>query len=126
MDARNPSALFLMGRMLVVLKRYQEAEAPLKTAVEVSPQSFQSYNLLGRTYLALERYDDAEKTYNSAVDLAPAADRKQLAGAFGFEGVGDGFLKAKRRSDATRVYQRALDLDPGNQQLEKKLSKARG
>ena len=126
LDARNPSALFLMGRMLVVLKRYREAESPLKTAVEVSPQSFQSYNLLGRTYLALERFDDAEKTYNSAVDLASPADRKQLAGAFGFEGVGDGYMKAKRRSEATRAYQRALDLDPGNQQLEKKLSKARG
>jgi cytochrome c-type biogenesis protein CcmH/NrfG len=115
-----------MGRMLVVLKRYQEAEAPLKTAVEVSPQSFQTYNLLGRTYLALERYDDAEKTYTTAVDLVSAGDRKQLAGAYGFEGVGDGFMKAKRRSDATRVYQRALDLDPDNQQLKSKLSKARG
>ena len=125
MDARNPSALFLMGRMLVVLKRYQEAEGHLKTAVEVSPQSFQSYNLLGRTYLALQRYDDAEKTYSSAVDLASPGDRQQLAGAFGFEGVGDGYMQAKRKSDAARAYQRALDLDPGNQQLVKKLSKAR-
>jgi tetratricopeptide (TPR) repeat protein len=125
MDSRNPSALFLMGRMLVVLKRYQEAEGHLKTAVEVSPQSFQSYNLLGRTYLALQRYDDAEKTYTSAVDLASPGDRQQLAGAFGFEGVGDGYMQAKRKSDAARAYQRALDLDPGNQQLVKKLSRAR-
>jgi tetratricopeptide (TPR) repeat protein len=126
MDARNPSALFLLGRMLVVLKRYPEAESPLKAAIEVSPRSFQSYNLLGRAYLALDRYDDAEKTYNNAVNLVSAGDRKQLAGAFGFEGVGDGYMKAKRRSDAARVYQRALELDPGNPQLDKKLSKARG
>ena len=125
MGSRNPSSLFLLGRMLVVLKRYQEAEGRLKTAVEVSPQSFQSYNLLGRTYLALKRYDDAEKTYTSAVDLASPGDRQQLAGAFGFEGVGDGYMQAKRKSDAARAYQRALDLDPGNQQLVKKLSKAR-
>jgi superkiller protein 3 len=125
MDARSPGALFLLGRMLVVLKRYQEAESALKTAVEVNPQSFPSYNLLGRSYLALERYDDAEKTYTSAADLVSPGDRKQLAGAFGFEGVGDGYMKLKRRVDAARVFQRALDLDPGNKQLEKKLSQAR-
>ncbi|HXM35893.1 MAG TPA: tetratricopeptide repeat protein [Pyrinomonadaceae bacterium] len=125
-DARNTSALYLLGRALIVLTRQQEAEPYLKTAIELSPQSFQSYNLLGQAYLALGRYDDAEKIYNSAVDLASPAERKQLAGAFGFEGVGDGYLKAKRRPDAARAYRRALDLDPDNRQLQSKVSKVRG
>ena len=125
-DARNTSALYLLGRTLIVLKRPQEAEPYLKTAIELSPQSFQSYNLLGQAYLTLGRYDDAEKTYNSAVDLASPAERKQLAGAFGFEGVGDGYLKAKRRPDAARAYRRALDLDPDNRQLQSKVSKLKG
>jgi tetratricopeptide (TPR) repeat protein len=99
-DARNTSALFLLGRALLVLRRPQESEPYLKTAIELSPQSFQSYNLLGQAYLTLARFDDAEKTYTSAVDLASPAERKQLAGAFGFEGVGDGYLKAKRKPDA--------------------------
>ena len=126
LDARSTSALYLLGRALIVLKRQQEAESYLKTAIELSPRSFQSYNLLGQAYLALGRYDDAEKTYNSAVDLATPAERKQLAGAFGFEGVGDGYLKAKRRPDAARAYRRALDLDPDNPQLQSKVSKVRG
>lgn len=126
MDARNTSVLYLLGRTLIVLKRTQEAEPYLKTAIELSPQSFQSYNLLGQAYLALGRYDEAEKTYNSAVDLASPAERKQLAGTFGFEGVGDGYLKAKRRPDAARAYRRALDLDPDNPQLQNKVSKVRG
>ena len=125
-DARSTSALYLLGRALIVLRRQQEAETYLKTAIELSPQSFQSYNLLGQAYLALGRFDDAEKIYNSAADLASPAERKQLAGAFGFEGVGDGYLKAKRRADAARAYRRALDLDPDNKQLQSKASKVRG
>ena len=124
LDAKSVSALYLMGRGLVVLKRPQEAESYLKSSIELSPQSLQAYSVLGQAYLALERYESAEKTYSSAVDLSTPAERKQLAGAFGFEGVGDGYMKAKRKSDAARVYQRALELDPGNQQLQKKLSKA--
>ncbi len=125
LDERNPTSLFLMGRMLVVLKRYQEAEPYLKTSTEVSPRAFQSFNLLGRTYLALERYADAEVTYERAAASAPAGDRKQLAGAFGFQGVGDGYLKAREQANAARAYQRALELDPGNKEIEQKLSKAR-
>lgn len=125
LDERNPTSLFLMGRMLVVMKRYQEAEPYLKTSTEVSPRAFQPFNLLGRTYLALERYADAEVTYERAAAFAPVGDRKQLAGAFGFQGVGDGYLKAREQANAARAYQRALELDPGNKEIEQKLSKAR-
>jgi tetratricopeptide (TPR) repeat protein len=125
MDARSPSTLYLLGRALNVLKRYQEAESYLKSSIELSPQAFQPYTLLGHAYLSLGRLEDAEKTFSSAVDVASPAERKQLAGAFGFEGVGDGYLKAKRKTDAARAYQRALEMDPGNPQLLKKLSQAR-
>ncbi|MEK6281768.1 MAG: tetratricopeptide repeat protein [Acidobacteriota bacterium] len=125
LDARNPNALYLLGRMLVVHKRYQEAEPYLKLATEVSPKAFQAFNLLGRTYLALDRNEDAEITYERAAGIASEADRKQLAGAFGFEGVGDGFMKAKQKASAARAYKRALELDPTNKQLEQKLDKAR-
>jgi len=125
LDARNPTTLLLMGRMLIVLKRYQEAESYLKTSTEVSPRAFQPFNLLGRTYLALERYADAEVTYERAAAFAPLGDRKQLAGAFGFQGVGDGYLKTKELNNAARAFQRALELDPGNKEIEQRLSKAR-
>lgn len=123
-DARNPTALLLLGRMLVVYKRYQEAEPYLKTATEMSPRAFQPFNLLGRTYLALDRYEEAEETYERAAQFASAGDRKQLAGDFGFGGVGDGYLKAKKKPSAARAYRRALELDPGNKELAQKLSKA--
>jgi tetratricopeptide (TPR) repeat protein len=119
-DASNPSALYLLGRSLVVRKRYDEAEPHLKRAIEISPRSFQPYSVLGSAYLALGRYEDAEKLYNRAADIANQGERKGLAGAYGFEGVGDGYMKAGRNSDAARAYQRGLQLDPTNQSLQAK------
>jgi tetratricopeptide (TPR) repeat protein len=124
-DNRNPTSNFLMGRFLIVAKRYPEAEPYLKTATDVSPRAFHPVNLLGRAYLAMNRYADAEVTYERATNLASTGDRKQLAGSFGFEGVGDGYMKAKEQENAARAYQRALQLDPGNRELEQKLSRAR-
>lgn len=124
LDARNPTALYLMGRMLVVFKRYQEAEPYLKLATEVSPRAFQPVNLLARAYLALDRFEEAEVTYEKAAEVASPGDRKQLAGIYGFEGVGDGYLKLKKKPSAARAYSRALELDPGNTQLEQKLARA--
>ena len=125
LDARNPTSLLLMGRMLVVVKKYDEAEPYLKSATEVSPRAFQPFNLLGGAYLALGRFQEAEATYERAAEFASEGDRKQLAGAFGFSGVGDGYLKAKDKTNAAKAYQRALELDPGNKELEQKLTKAR-
>ena len=125
LDARNPGALFLMGRLLSVNRKYAEAEPILRVAVEVNPKFFQARYILARSYLALERYDDAFKTYDQAVNLAPEADRKQLAGAFGFMGVGDGFMKAGRPKDAVRAYERALQIDPASSELQTKVTAAR-
>ena len=124
-DARNPAALFLYGRMLVVRKRYDEAEQKLKQTIEISPRSFQPYYVLGSAYLRMDRYDDAEKTFNRGAEVANAGERKQLSGAFGFEGVGDAYLKMKRTVDALRAYQRAQQLDPANSALQAKIAAAR-
>jgi tetratricopeptide (TPR) repeat protein len=126
LDSRNPGALFLLGRMLAVYQKYAEAEPFLKKAVEVNPKNFAAHNLLGRTYLGMGRLDDAMKTYEQAAALASDADRKQLAGAFGFGGVGDGYLKAGRSQEAVRAYQRALQVDPNNTELQRKIAAARG
>ena len=124
-DANSPSALYLLGRSLVVRKSYDEAEPVLKKAIEVSPRSFAPYSALGSLYLALDRYEEAEKIYDRAVDVANTGERKGLAGGFGFEGVGDGYMKMNRKADALRAYQRGLQLDPSNASLQAKITRAR-
>jgi tetratricopeptide (TPR) repeat protein len=125
LDARNPTSLMLMGRFLVVYKRYQEAEPYLKSATEVSSRAFQPFNLLARAYLGMDRFGEAEATYEQASAFAAAGEKKQLAGVFGFEGVGDGYLKSNQKDKAVRAYQRALELDPANTGAAQKLAKAR-
>lgn len=125
LDSNNLTSLLLMGRYLIVYKRYQEAEPYLKSATEVASRAFQPFNLLGRAYLGMDRFSDAEATYERASTLAASAEKKQLAGIFGFEGVGDGYLKSNQKDKAVRAYQRALELDPNNNGAAQKLAKAR-
>jgi tetratricopeptide (TPR) repeat protein len=125
LDAQNPTSLLLIGRLLIVYRRFQEAEPYLKSATEVSSQAFQPFNLLGRVYLGMDRLTEAEATYERASAFAGTGEKKQLAGVFGFEGVGDGYLKSNQKEKAVRAYQRALELDPGNSGAAQKLAKAR-
>jgi cytochrome c-type biogenesis protein CcmH/NrfG len=124
-DPRNPGALFLLGRYLTATRKYAEAEPVLRNAIDVNPKFFQARNVLGRVYLGLERYDDAFKTYEDAVDLAYDVDRRELAGVFGFTGVGDGYMKANRPADALKAYDRAMRIDPTNAELQAKIAAAR-
>jgi len=125
LDPKNPGALFLLGRYLTATRKYSEAEPILKNAIEVNPKFFMARNLLGRVYLALERWDDAYTAYEQAEDLAYDANRRELAGNFGFGGVGDGYMKAGRPKDALRAYERALKLEPLNADLQAKIAAAR-
>jgi len=125
LDPRNPGALFLMGRYYSVNQKYSDAAGVLKQAAEVNPKSFIVRTVLGRAYLGAGAYDDAFRTYEQAVTLASDADRKALAGQFGFTGVGDGYMTAGRARDALRAYQKGLELDPTNADLPAKITAAR-
>jgi tetratricopeptide (TPR) repeat protein len=125
LDPKNPGALFLMGRFYSVNKRYTEAAAVLKAAADGNPKSFIVRSVLARAYLGADKNDDAFRTYEQAAGLASDADRKALAGQFGFAGVGDAYMSAGKAREALRAYQKALELDPNNAELPAKIAAAR-
>jgi tetratricopeptide (TPR) repeat protein len=126
LDRRNPSANFLMAKFSIYTKRFTEAEGYLKTTIEVSPRSFAPHYVLGSLYLRMERPEEAERAITRAVEVASPNDRRQLAGSYGFGGIGDAYMKAGRKTDAVRAYERAISLDPSNAELQSKLAAARG
>jgi superkiller protein 3 len=120
-DAKNPTALNMLGRALTTHNEFEEAETVLKKSAEVSPNSFVSYTLLGSLYLRRARLDDAEKYLNKALAVVSANERKRLAQDF--EAVGDAFMKAAKPRDAQRLYRQAMALDGTKTILTEKLAK---
>src|SRR5262249_15476559 len=122
LDPRNPGALYLLGRYLTVSRKYSEAEPILKSAIEVNPKFFMAHSILRPFSVALESGDHPNTINNRAVNVPLDANRRELAGNFGFGGVGDGYMKAGRARDALRAYDRALQIDPTNTDLQAKIT----
>lgn len=122
-DAKNPTALNMLGRALTTRGAFDEAEKVLKKATEVSPNSFVSYTLLSSLYLRQARLDEAERTLNKALKIVSQNERKRLAQEF--EAVGDAFMKIGKPRDAQRLYRQAVALDGSKTILTEKLAKVR-
>lgn len=121
----HPRALYVLGRVLVLRKRYKQAAELLGALVKVAPDDFAPRYLLGLAHLRARRPAEAEAVFNAAAALAPAGASESLALAYGLSGVGDAFLGAGRAADAVRAYARALELDPEDAETKLKLSELR-
>jgi len=122
-DAKNPTALNMLGRALTIRNEFDEAEKVLKKSVEVSPNSFVSYIHLASLYQRRARLDDAERVLNKALTVVSSNERKRLAQEF--ETVGDAFMKIGKAKDAQRLYRQAMALDSSKTILTEKLAKVR-
>lgn len=122
-DAKNPTALYMLGRALTTRGEFDEAEKVLRKSVEVSPNSFVSYTLLSSLYLRRARLDDAEKTLGQALGVVSPNEKKRLAQEF--EMVGDAFMKIGKAKDAQRLYKQAMALDASKTILTEKLANMR-
>lgn len=121
-DAKNPTALYLLGRALTIREEYDEAEKVLKKSAEVSPSSFVSYTLLGSMAMRRGRLSEAEQHLKKAVGIVSPNEKKRLAQEF--EAVGDGYFAGGKNRDAARVYRQAIELDKEKTILSDKLAKA--
>jgi Flp pilus assembly protein TadD len=123
LDAKNPTALNMLGRALTTRSQFDEAETVLRKSAEVSPRSFVVYTLLGSLYLRRARLDEAEKSLNKALTVVSLNERKRLA--LEFEAVGDAYMKVGKGQDAQRLYRQAVALDGTKTILTEKLAKVR-
>jgi len=61
--------------LLFNLKRYEEAEASYRKAIELNPSYASAHNNLGSSLLSnenLKRYEEAEASYRKAIELEPS------------------------------------------------------
>jgi eukaryotic-like serine/threonine-protein kinase len=79
------------------------AELEFKRALELTPNSADSYDLYGRLCSALERYDEAIVLQTRAQELDPLAHRVDVATAY---------LRASRYDEALQFALRAVEFDP--------------
>jgi serine/threonine-protein kinase len=79
------------------------AEQEFKRALELNPNSADTYDYYGRMLSALERYDEAIAVLIRAQELDPVAHRVDVATAF---------LRAGRYDEALRAASAAIELDP--------------
>jgi adenylate cyclase len=83
------------------------AEKELKRALELNPQSAQSYTLYTHFLAGMGRYDEAKKYGAHALELDPLS-----VSAHWF--LGWGAIYAGRNDEAIGVFSKALELDPNN------------
>ncbi len=77
-DAKNPRALIIKARFLLVEKKVDEALARTKAAVAADPRSVQGQYMLGTLYADRNRPDEAIAAFNEVLKLNPRAVAAQL------------------------------------------------
>ena len=82
---------------------WQGAEEEFKRAIELNPNSGDTYDAYGLMLSALERYDEAIEAQRRAHELDPLAHRLDIASTF---------LRAGRYAEALRVATRVAEFEP--------------
>lgn len=93
------------ANILRLLNRYDESLATCYLAVNLNPQSVQTYYILGKIYCDKKDYDQAIKLFERAIEL----DKEY---AFAWNGIGWAHFELKQYNEALQFYSRAIELDP--------------
>ena len=99
------AALYLWGLALDSQKKYDEAIAKFRKAIELDPKYAYPYNGWGFVLLNQKRYDEAIAKYQKALELDPKF-------ASPYDGWGHVLYDQKKYDEAIAKYQKAIELDP--------------
>jgi tetratricopeptide (TPR) repeat protein len=84
---------------------WSDAEAALRRAIDVNPQSAVAYSKLGVALVHQRRLDDAERAFAKAVAIDPGY-------APAWSNLGNVYRETGRTEDALQAYERAVAADP--------------
>ena len=70
-NSSNATALYKRGNTLYDLKRYKEASATYKKAIQIKPEYSEAWNAQGNTLSDLKRYKEALDAYEKAIQIQP-------------------------------------------------------
>ena len=107
-----------LGRALLDLEQWEEAEAVFGGAAAVDPRLERAWDGLGVARTERGDYAGAEAALRQGLQIAPAS-------AAMYEHLGDALLRGGRAADALVAYQRAAALAPGETRLAEKIDRAR-
>lgn len=95
----------LLGLVLALQHRWQEATATLLKATELEPDSADSWSELGRVHYQLKQFTEAEAAARRAIQLEPNnADH--------YNNLANALRQLERHAEAETAYRRAIELEP--------------
>ena len=93
------------GDKLVAEKKFEEAAAVYRKAIEADPKNLEVRTALGNTYFALKRFSDAAQAFKDAVTQNPKYD-------LGWYNLAYALRKADRKAESVDAYKAYLKLKP--------------
>ena len=111
---QNAEGLVLRGRSLINEKRYQEAAAELKKAIELDPKNMDLYIDLALAYVLANDTTAAEAALKQALTINPRATKILLA-------LGDLRVTTGKPDEAEIIYKQTLEIAPDDEQIYLKL-----
>jgi type IV pilus assembly protein PilF len=105
-DPASAAARNYMGQLLLLMGRYEEAEAALRGALEQDPYMTDAHNNLGAVYAGLDDYNRAEKEFLTVLEdrTYPTPEKAYLNLGLLYESQG-------RREEAIRMLRRAVEVN---------------
>lgn len=116
LEPGNADRSLRLAAMCVRLKRFDDAEKPLRRALEAAPQRWEAYAALAHLFLQAGREPSQARAWaEKAVQLRPTAENYYTLSA-ACHRTGD-------RAAAVTAMRRAAVLDPGNPQYRERLAR---
>ena len=100
------------GLALMERKRYEEAEAPTRRAIEIAPESSAAHQNLAVITHNLGRHDETLAALKQATELAGKQTAEQ------YYHIGHVAAQVERYDEAERFLLRALAMEPGHREAE--------